>query len=151
MGEAASDVPVWVYADVVCDLFHHGHVEFLRRARTLGDRLIVGLVGDADVTSYKPAPIMTFIERRAVVEACRFVDRVLSEPAPLHCTAEFLDRIGASYCCHGDDMGADELRFWYGDLASSGRLRVVPYTPDISTRLIVSRVAARLRTDPAGS
>jgi cytidyltransferase-like protein len=150
MSENPKAGPVWVYADVVCDLFHYGHVEFFRHARAFGDRLVVGLVGDTDVASYKPAPIMTFEERVAVVRGCRFVDRVLDEPAPLHCTRAFLDEIGASYCCHGDDMTAEELRHWYGDLTSTGGLKVVRYTPKISSRLIVSRIASRIRDDNIG-
>src|SRR5579872_416002 len=114
---------VWVYADVVCDLFHPGHVEFLRQARLLGDKLVVGVVGDEDVATYKPPPIMSFAERVAVLEACRHVDRVLPDPAPLHCTRVFLAEIGADFCCHGDDMTADELAFWYADLIGSGLLR----------------------------
>ena len=137
--------PLWVYVDVVFDLFHWGHVEFLRNARALGDLLIVGLVSDEDVASYKPAPIMSFVERRDVVQACRFVDRVIESPVPLHCTGEFLDSIGASIVCHGDDMTDDELRFWYGPLVDSGRLRTVPYSKEISSRSIVQRVARRLR------
>lgn len=137
--------PVWIYVDVVCDLFHHGHVEFFRRARALGDRLVVGLVSDADVASYKPPPILSFDERLAVVRACRHVDRVLDAPAPLHCTRAFLDRIGAHYCCHGDDMTDEQLEFWYGDLARTGGLRKVPYTAAISSREIVARVVARHR------
>ena len=135
--------PVWIYVDVVCDLFHHGHVEFFRHARALGDRLIVGLVGDADVASYKPAPIMTFAERLAVVRGCRFVDRVLETPAPLHCTQNFLDEIGADFCCHGNDMNAEELDYWYHDIASADRLKVVPYTSEISSRQIVGRIVKR--------
>jgi len=146
---SASDAkPITVYADVVCDLFHYGHVEFFRQARALGDRLIVGLVSDRNVATYKPAPILAHAERVAVVRGCRFVDEVLDEPPPLHCTRAFLDQIGADYCCHGDDMGATDLAFWYGDLIPSGRLKVVRYTPAISTRQIVERIAERLRTDP---
>jgi len=137
--------PITIYADVVCDLFHHGHVEFFRQARALGDRLIVGLVSDRNVATYKPAPILTHAERVAVVRGCRFVDEVLAEPPPLHCTRAFLDEIGADYCCHGDDMGKKELAFWYGDLIPSGQLKVVRYTPAISTREIVARIAERLR------
>ena len=150
MSENPKAGPVWVYADVVCDLFHYGHVEFFRHAREFGNHLVVGLVGDTDVASYKPAPIMTFEERVAVVRGCRFVDRVLDEPAPLHCTRAFLDKIGASYCCHGDDMTAEELHHWYGDLASTGGLKVVRYTPKISSRSIVSRIASRLRDETLG-
>jgi cytidyltransferase-like protein len=136
---------VWIYADVVCDLFHYGHVEFFRHARALGDRLVVGLVGDADVATYKPAPIMTFEERLAVVRGCRFVDRALDAPAPLHCTRRFLDEIGADFCCHGNDMNAEELDRWYHDLASTNRLKVVPYTFEISSRQIVGRVVKRVQ------
>ena len=135
--------PVWVYVDVVCDLFHPGHIEFFRKARSLGDGLIVGLVGDAEVATYKPPPIMSFAERRLVVEACRDVDRVLEAPAPLHCTPDFLDAIGAAFCVHGDDMDQPELDFWYRALLPSGRLRTVSYSAGISTRQIVARTLDR--------
>lgn len=141
MTEAA---PVWVYVDVVFDLFHHGHVEFLRQARSLGDRLIVGLVNDDDVASYKPRPIMTMAERAGVVAACRFVDRVVPD-APLHCTRAFLDSIGAAFVCHGDDFTPDELAYWYRDLSGTDRLKVVRYTSSISSRQIIERIAGRLR------
>ncbi len=136
---------VWVYVDVVCDLFHPGHIEFFQNARALGDRLIVGVNGDADVATYKPAPIMSFDERRLMVEACRYVDRVLPASAPLHCTPAFLDEIGAAFCVHGDDMDAAELAFWYGALIPSGRLRTVRYSARASTRDIVARVVDRYR------
>jgi cytidyltransferase-like protein len=135
---------VWIYVDVVCDLFHHGHVDFFRQARGIGDRLIVGLVSDADAAGYKRLPIMTFAERRAVVSACRLVDRVLDTPAPLHCTRKFLDQIGAAYCCHADDMDGGQLDYWYHDIIAADRLKVVPYTRGISSRQIVARIADRL-------
>ena len=138
------DDAVWIYAEGVFDLFHAGHVEFFRQARLLGDRLVVGLMSDADAASYKPAPILTHAERLAVVSACRHVDRALSEPAPLQTTCEFLDRIGASVCCHGDDFDQAELTRWYGDLMPAGRLKMVRYTSAVSSRAIVERVAQRL-------
>ena len=51
---------VRVYADMVADLFHHGHVLFLQRARSLGDYLIVGIHADDVVMSYKRRPILTY-------------------------------------------------------------------------------------------
>jgi cytidyltransferase-like protein len=141
----AEDKLKWVYADAVCDLFHAGHVEFFRQARKLGDRLIVGLVSDSDAATYKPAPIMTHAERVAVVRACRFVDRVLDDAAPLFCNRHFLDGIGAEFACHGDDFTPAEIAHWYADLIPSGRIRMVPYTRSISSRDIIERIAARLR------
>jgi glycerol-3-phosphate cytidylyltransferase len=135
---------VTVYADVVCDLFHAGHVEFFRQARALGDRLIVGLVSDANVETYKPSPIMTLAERVAVVSTCCYVDSVVPD-CPLFCTPEFLDSIGADFACHGDDFSPESVRYYYGALIPSGRLRIVHYTSGISSRDIVERVAARLK------
>lgn len=141
-----SAKPVWIYADVVCDLFHAGHVEFFRKARALGDGLIVGLVSDEDVATYKPRPILTLAERVAVVEACRHVDRVIAN-APLFCTRAHLDAIGADYVCHGDDFPVEELNHWYRDLVGTGRLKVVSYTAGISSRHIVERILTRSRED----
>lgn len=137
-------VPVWVYTEGVFDLFHAGHVEFLRQARQLGDHLVVGLVSDADTATYKPPPIMTFAERLAVVRACRHVDRALDTPSPLITTCAFLDTIGAAFCCHGDDFDVATLEKFYGDLIPAGRLKTVRYTPRISSRDIVKRIATRL-------
>jgi cytidyltransferase-like protein len=135
---------VWVFTEGVFDLFHAGHVEFLKQARQLGDRLVVGLVSDADTALYKPAPVLTFAERQAVVRACRHVDRMLDAPAPFKTTCAFLDEIGAAFCCHGDDFDAAKLDFFYGDLIPARRLKSVRYTANISSRTIVNRIRTRL-------
>ncbi len=135
---------IWVYADVVCDLFHAGHVEFFRKARELGDRLIVGVHSDETVASYKPRPIQTMDERIAVVAACRYVDRAVPD-APLSCTEAHLDALGADFACHGDDLSAGDIQRMYSELIPVNRLKVVPYTHGIASRELVTRVADRLR------
>jgi cytidyltransferase-like protein len=140
----ADKMKIWVYADVVCDLFHAGHVEFFRKARSLGDGLIVGVHNDNTVAIYKPRPIMTMAERIAVVGACRYVDRVLPD-APLECTVAHLDAVGADFACHGDDLSYQEIERMYGDLIPHNRLKVVSYTHGIASRELIERIAARLR------
>jgi cytidyltransferase-like protein len=135
----------WVYVDCVCDLFHAGHIAFFEKARALGDRLVVGLHSDEVVATYKPKPILSFDERLTMVANCRLVDRVVPEPVPLHCTPEHLDAIGADFACHGDDMDASQLQYWYGALLESGRFRSVSYTSGISSREIIARVVRRYR------
>ena len=44
---------------MVADLFHYGHVNFLKQCSELGDCLIVGIHSDKDVESYKRKPILT--------------------------------------------------------------------------------------------
>ena len=42
-----------VYVDMVADLFHYGHVDFLRKAHALGDHLLVGICSDEAVQTNK--------------------------------------------------------------------------------------------------
>lgn len=135
---------VWVYAPGVCDLFHAGHVEFFRRARALGDRLIAGVPSETTIADYKPAPVMTHAERVAVVAACRYVDRVVAD-APRHVTAEFLDSIGAAFAVHGDDITPAALEVSFPGLMAAGRMRLLPYTASVSSSQVIARIAERLR------
>ena len=138
---------IWVYAPGVCDLFHFGHVEFFRKARELGDRLIVGVPSASTIADYKRAPIMTLEERIGVVRACRHVDRVVPD-SPRHVTAEFLDSIAADFAVHGDDITAEEVEVSFPGLMAVGRLKLVPYTPTISTSQILARITDRMRAGP---
>ena len=59
-----------IYVDMVGDLFHRGHVELLKSARAMGDFLVVGVLSDSQVASYKRVPVMDMEERVVVIEAC---------------------------------------------------------------------------------
>lgn len=131
-----------VYADVVADLFHHGHVEFLRQARELGDHLIVGVHSDATVEGYKRRPIMTMDERIRLVEACRHVDEVVAD-APLIIDDAYIRRHRIDLVVHGDDFDEQTMTAFYGLSERLGILRVVSHTPGISTSEIIRRVRER--------
>ncbi len=61
------------------DLFHIGHVNILRRARSLGDRLIVGVSTDGFNELKGKRSFIPFEDRCAVLSACRYVDEVFAE------------------------------------------------------------------------
>jgi D-glycero-beta-D-manno-heptose 1-phosphate adenylyltransferase len=67
-----------VLANGCFDLFHVGHIRYLAGARTLGDRLIVGVNSDEQVKRLKGAgrPFMPERERAEIVSALKFVDYV---------------------------------------------------------------------------
>jgi cytidyltransferase-like protein len=127
---------------MVADLFHYGHVEFLRRAREMGDALLVGIHSDATVASYKRRPVMTMEERIGVVAACRYVDEVIAD-APLSVSREWIDRHSIDLVVHGDDMSEEAAERMYAEPAALGILRTIPYTPGISTTEILRRLGER--------
>lgn len=139
-----------VYADMVADLFHSGHVEFLRRARALGDELVVGVHSDRDCEWYKRRPVLTLDERVALVRACRYVDRVIPG-APLLISEAYLRELGVDLVVHGDDMDEALLRRLYPVPSALGILRTVPYTQGISSRSLEERVRAARRPAAPGS
>jgi glycerol-3-phosphate cytidylyltransferase len=61
------------------DLFHPGHVQLLKRARALGTRLVVGLSTDEFNALKGKKSVMNYEDRKAVLEACRYVDEVFAE------------------------------------------------------------------------
>jgi len=133
-----------VYTDMCADLFHAGHVNFLRQARALGDRLVVGIHSDETIASYKGAPVMTMEERVAVVAACRYVDQVVPD-APLAVSPRYLDALGVHVVCHADELDPAARDRMYGEILATHGLELIPYTRGISTRELRERVLARTR------
>jgi cytidyltransferase-like protein len=131
-----------VYADMVGDLFHYGHVRFLELARTLGDVLVVGVHSDETVSEYKRTPVMTMAERIQVIAACQFVDEVIPD-APLRITREFVEEHELDLVVHGDDLDEEVLGLMYGIPRDMGILTLVPYANGISSTAIMERVRRR--------
>jgi cytidyltransferase-like protein len=131
-----------VYVDLVGDLFHAGHVELLRAARSFGDWLVVGVLSDEVVAAYKRRPIMTLEERVAVVRACRYVDEVVPA-APDVVTLEFLRDHDISAVVHGDDISDEAITTVYAEVDAAGMLRLVPRRTSLSTTELIERVRGR--------
>lgn len=61
------------------DILHVGHINLLRRARALGDRLVVGLSTDEFNQGKHKSSLLNYENRKAVLEAIRYVDEVFPE------------------------------------------------------------------------
>ncbi|KAJ1664366.1 choline phosphate cytidylyltransferase [Coemansia sp. RSA 1813] len=83
-----------VYVDGAFDLFHTGHIEFFKKARELGDYLLVGVHDDQAVNSVKGGnfPVMNLQERVLGVLQCRYVDEVIIG-APYSVTKDVLEDV----------------------------------------------------------
>ena len=123
---------------MVADLFHYGHVEFLKQAHALGDHLLVGISSDETVQANKRSPILTMEERVASVAGCRYVDEVVPN-APWVIDAAWIEKHGIDLVVHGDDYSQEQIEHIYNVPISMGIFRTVPYTPAISTTEIIRR------------
>ena len=134
-----------VYLAMSADLIHPGHINILQRARDYGD-VIVGLLTDSAIASYKRLPYMPFEQRRSIVENLKGVLRVVAQE-----TLDYvpnLKLLKPDYVVHGDDWQegvqketrqrvVDTLKQWGGELIEA------PYTPDISSTKLNGDVRSR--------
>lgn len=125
-----------VYVDGVFDLFHAGHIKFLKQAKQLGDYLIVGIISDEDVETYKRKPIITLSNRVPILENCSLVDKVIPA-SPLKITEDFLRIHNIDVVVHGDDSKQEEFFKVPIDL---NKMEYVKYTPNISTTDIIKKI-----------
>jgi glycerol-3-phosphate cytidylyltransferase len=119
------------------DLFHFGHVNVLRRARALGDWLVVGVSSD-ELNAHKKGrrPYFSLEERLAIVGDHRFVNEVFVEES-LELKADYIRQHRANVLVMGDD--------WKGRFDHYGSLCDViylPRTPEISSTQIITIVRA---------
>jgi cytidyltransferase-like protein len=128
-----------VYASMVADLFHYGHVEFLKQAHSLGATVIVGIIPDDVATSYKRAPILHQKERAQVIAGCKYVDEVI-ENAPLIVTGDFIKEYKIDFVVHGDDFKDDDLFLYFAEPLAMNIMRIASYSKKISTTMIIERI-----------
>jgi len=61
------------------DILHRGHINLLKRARALGDRLVVGLSSDEFNAGKHKSSLLNYENRKIVLESIRYVDFVFPE------------------------------------------------------------------------
>jgi len=92
------------YTSGVFDLFHIGHLNLLKNAKAMCDKLVVGVTTD-DLAQYKDkVPFIPYCDRAEIVRAVRYVDAVV--PQANMDKATMCKKVGASILFVGDD--------WYG-------------------------------------
>ncbi|KRF98496.1 uncharacterized protein Dwil_GK14544, isoform B [Drosophila willistoni] len=133
-----KDIRVW--CDGCYDMVHFGHANSLRQAKALGDKVIVGIHTDEEITKHKGPPVFTEEERVKMVKGIKWVDEVVLG-APYVTTLEVLDQNNCDFCVHGDDItmtaeGVDT----YHLVKSANRYKEVKRTAGVSTTDLVGRM-----------
>jgi phosphoenolpyruvate phosphomutase / 2-hydroxyethylphosphonate cytidylyltransferase len=124
-----------VYVAMSADTVHPGHLNIINEARKLG-RVIVGILTDKAIASYKRLPYLNFEQRKVIVRNIKGVHRVVAQD-----TLDYvpnLRQLRPAFVVHGDDWKEgpqrqvrlrviDTLKEWGGQLVE------VPYTQGISS------------------
>ena len=122
------------------DIIHKGHVDYLKRARALGDVLIVAVNSDESVQKLKgpSRPIVTLNDRMEVLEALGCVDFVVpfSEETPQRLIAKILPDI----LVKGGDYTVEQIAGHKEVLANGGKVIILPFVAGKSTTNIVKKI-----------
>ncbi len=124
------------YTTGVYDLFHIGHLNLLKNAKGMCDKLIVGVTVD-DLVAYKGKQAMIpFEDRIEIVRSCRYVDAAVPQYDMDKLTA--CKKLGAKVLFVGDDWyGTDKWKEYEKKFKKEGiRIVYFPYTKGISSTKI---------------
>ena len=131
-----------VYVGLAVDIIHDGHINILKTAHKYGD-VIVGLLTDEAIASYKNIPHLDFKRRKIIIENIKYVKKVVPQK-----TLDYVPNlkiIKPDFVVHGDDWkkgiqkktrdGAIKiLKNW------SGKLIEPKYTKNISSTIIKNKI-----------
>ena len=124
------------YTAGVYDLFHMGHLNLLKNAKGMCDKLIVGVTVDELVKYKGKEAFIPFTERAEIVRACKYVDLVV--PQDNMDKLEMCKKLGASYLFVGDDWYGTEKWKNYEVEFEKNNIKIIyfPYTKGISSTRI---------------
>lgn len=125
------------YTSGVFDLFHIGHLNILKKAKEECEYLIVAVSTDELVQSYKKkTPVIEFSERVAIVEAIKYVDKVIPQDSRDKLAAYKKYKFDVMFV--GDDWRGKPL--WEKleqDLSEKDSIvSYIPYTKKVSSTLL---------------
>lgn len=134
------------YTTGVYDLFHIGHLNLLKNAKGMCDKLIVGVTVDELVAYKGKKALIPFEDRIEVVRSCKYVDAAVPQYDMNKLAA--CKKLGASYLFVGDDWyGTEKWREYERQFADEGiKIVYFPYTQGVSSSQI-RRVLDTLRGD----
>jgi glycerol-3-phosphate cytidylyltransferase len=122
-----------VFTNGCFDILHRGHIEYLLKARNLGDFLWVGINSDHSVSKLKGPnrPINSEGDRARLISALEFVDfvTIFEEDTPI----ELIRLVAPKIHCKGGDYDPESLPETPVVRSLGGRVEILPFLPGKST------------------
>lgn len=137
-----------VYMCFSTDMLHSGHIAIIRKAERLG-KLIIGVLSDEAVVSYKRFPLLPFEERKTIFENIAGVYKVVEQRTLSY--KENLKKYQPTYVVHGDDWMTGFQRPIRDEVCSvlasyGGQLVEYPYSKDEKYQELEKRARTELST-----
>ncbi len=127
---------VIVFTNGCFDILHYGHIDYLEKARSLGNRLIVGLNADASVQRLKGKhrPIQNETSRSRVLSSLQCVDAVIifEEDTP----TELIRHIHPDILVKGGDYKVEQV----AGREFAGKVEIIPFVEGYSTTAIEEKI-----------
>ena len=127
-----------VYLAMSVDIVHTGHINIIQKASKLGS-LVVGVLSDSAIASYKRLPSMSYEHRKNIIENIKGVDKVVIQETTSY--ENNIKLLKPNYVVHGDDWREgvlkgtrEELLFLLDEIG--GELVEFSYTEGISSRIL---------------
>ena len=135
------------YTAGVYDLFHIGHLNLLKNAKGMCDKLVVGVTVDDLVTYKGKHALIPYEDRLEIVRSIKYVDAAI--PQLDMNKVEACRKLGASYLFVGDDWFNTPKWNDYEKQAEEYGIKIIyfPYTQGISSTKI-NEALKSLQTDP---
>lgn len=129
-----------VFTNGCFDIVHLGHVDYLQKARNLGDKLVVGLNTDSSVSRIKGPnrPVCSEESRSRVMAAFQFVDLVVlfDEPTPL----ELIENLKPDILTKGADYTLQNIVGANFVIQNGGKVETIEFVDGYSTSSIISKI-----------
>jgi D-glycero-beta-D-manno-heptose 1-phosphate adenylyltransferase len=142
--------PGTVFTHGVFDLMHRGHIAYLAEARQLGDRLVVGINGDASARALDSGPDRPMNregDRAFQIAALESVDAVVifHEPTPI----ALLTRLRPAVYVQSGEQDLSKLAETALVRSWGGHAVALPFVDGFSTTSLMDRIRATSRLAPA--
>lgn len=134
-----------VFTNGCFDILHKGHVKLLKKARSLGDVLIVAINSDSSVRKIKgrKRPVNPAKDRAVVLSAVECVDfiTIFDEPDP----AKVIERLSPDVLVKGGDWRKGDIIGARHVASQGGKVYSIPLAKGYSTSRIITTIARRFK------
>jgi len=145
--EAAVTIAAWqtegeqvVFTNGCFDIVHLGHIDYLEKARNLGDKLVLGLNTDASVSRIKGPlrPVVNQYARARLMASLAFIDMVVlfDEPTP----QGLIEALTPNILVKGNDYSVEQIVGAPYVISKGGSVQTIPLVEGYSTTALIEKI-----------